>query len=417
MHVVIVGSSAAGVSAAETIRRLRGTEYKITMVSEESEDVYSRCLLPDLLAGRKTEEGIRFRPKDFFQKAGVDFLNGISAVELHPREKRLVLKNGHILSYDRLLLATGSSAALPDVPGADASGIFTLRTMADVRLMRKVMPGAAHVAVLGGGLIGLKAAYAFKMAGIKKVTVVVASDHLLSRQLDEEAAFLVEKELKNAGIEFLYNEDVQSFLPGAGGKLAGVLLKSGRELSVEVTLAAKGVRPNSALVEKAGGLVGRGIKVDNLLRTSLKDVYAAGDCIEVTDRLTGERVSSALWTLAAEQGRYAAANILNFNRPYPLPLTRLNSARFGRVDFISAGRLTGPEVQKHHDRINNTYRRLVFDGDRLVGFILAGKVDGAGVYTVLARSGRPLGTLKSSLLHGNAGETVLAQVMKRASTI
>jgi len=417
LHVVIVGSSAAGVSAVETIRRLKGTEVKITMVSEEPEGVYSRCLLPDLLAGRKTEEGIRFRPKDFFQKAGVDFLNGVSAVELHPREKHLVLENGHVLSYDRLLLATGGSAALPGVPGANAPGIFTLRTMADVRLLRKVMPGAAHVAVLGGGLIGLKAAHALKMAGIKKVTVIVASSHLLSRQLDEEAASMVEKELQSAGIEFLYNEDVRSFLPGAGGKLAGVLLKSGRELSADMALAAKGVRPNSALVEKAGGLAGRGIKVDNLLRTSLEDVYAAGDCIEVTDRLTGERVGSALWTLAAEQGRYAAANILNLSRPYPLPLTRLNSARFGRVDLISAGMLTGPEVQRHYDRINNTYRRLVFDGDRLVGFILAGKVDGAGVYTALARSGRPLGSLKRSLLHGNAGEATLAQMMKRSSTI
>jgi NAD(P)H-nitrite reductase large subunit len=176
---------------------------------------------------------------------------------------------------------------------------------------------------------------------------------------------------------------------------------------------AKGVRPNSGLVEKAGGRVGRGILVDSSLRTSLEDVYAAGDCIQVTDRLTGQKVNSALWTLAFEQGRYAAANMLGMARPYPAPLTRLNSARFGGVDVVSVGNLEGEEVLAHYDPLSRTYRRLVFSGGRLAGFILAGRVDGAGVYTALVKSGRPAWAYRRQLLEGRVGSVALDLLFKR----
>lgn len=413
MRFVIIGNSAAGVAAVETLRRLGGYQHSITVVSDEPTGAYSRCLLPDLVAGKSTEYSIRLRPAEFYRRLEVELLAGVAAVEVRPGEKRLVLQDGRELAYDRLLVATGAGPVLPAVPGIEAEEVFTLRTLRDARRLSALIPRVSGAVVVGGGLVGLKAALALKQAGLARVTVVVTSPRLLIRQLDERAAAMVERELLNAGINFIYNARVKAFVAGPQGRLTGVELEDGRELPAGLAVVAKGVRPNSGLVAKAGGKVGQGIVVDGNMRTSLEDIYAAGDCIQVTDRLTGQKVNSALWTLAFEQGRCAAANMLGMVRPYPAPLTRLNSARFGGVDVVSVGNLEGEEVLAQYDPLCHTYRRLVFDGERLVGFILAGKVDGAGVYTALVKSGRPAWGYRRQLLEGQVGSVSLGTLLEQ----
>ena len=403
MRFVIIGNSAAGVAAVETLRRLAGGGGEITVVSDEPGAAYSRCLLPDVLAGKKAEDSVRLRPRDFYRRSGVELIGGVRAVRLQPAAKKLLLQDGRELSYDRLLLAAGAEAVLPELPGARLPGVFTLRTLADARALMAAAGRAAAAVVAGGGLVGLKAALALRLAGVEKVTVVVTSPRLLIRQLDERAAALVERELLACGLEFIYNAAVREFTAGPDGRLIGAVLDDGRELPAGLAVVAKGVRPRTELAAQAGGRVGRGIQVDAHLRTSLPDVYAAGDCIEVRDRLTGQPVNSALWTLAFEQGRCAAANMAGKTLAYPAPLTRLNSARFGSVDVIAVGLIEGPEVFAHADGPARTYRRLVFDGERLVGFILAGRVDGAGIYTALVRSGRPARKHLRDLLAGRPG--------------
>lgn len=407
MHFVVIGCSAAGIAALETLRRLGGTGVRLTAITDEPSEPYSRCLLPDLLAGKKSEYSIRLRPTGFFQKLGVGFLPGLKAVALRPEEKKVFLEDGRELSFDRLLVATGATPVMPEVAGAGTKGVVTLRTLQDARQIASLFPRVSRAVILGGGLVGLKAALALKAAGVPHVTVAVASPRLLTRQLDEEAAAMVERELTAAGLEFIYNAQPRAFVPSTHGALAGVELCDGRELPADLALVAKGVRPNDQLVREAGGLVGAGIEVDRYLRTSLPDVFAAGDCIQVTDRLTGRKTNSALWTLAAEQGRYAAANMLGLARPYPPPLTRLNSARFGNLDVVAVGKIEGGEVLRTFEGTTGTYRRLVFEGERLVGFILVGKVEGAGVYTTLVKTGRPAWKWRHLLLEGRAGRIVL----------
>lgn len=407
MRYVVIGSSAAGIAALETLRSLGGPKAKISLVTRDPGEPYSRCLLPDLIAGHKTENSLRIRPSGIYHKLGVEVFSGLAAVELKPREKRIVLEDGRELAYDYLLVATGASPVGLGVPNEEAQGVFTLRNLDDAQKILALTPGIKRAIVAGGGLVGLKAAYALKKAGVPQVTVLITSSRLLSRQLDNEAASLVEAELSQLGIEFIYNCQVTSFATDSYGHLKGVVLKDGRELPADLAVIGKGVRPNTELVEKAGGRVERGIAVDSYLKTSLENVYAAGDCIQVTDRLTGEKVNSALWALASEQGRYAAANMLGILRPYPLPLTRLNSVRFGTLGVISVGQVGGPEVLSKYDPLNLSYRRLVFEGDWLVGFILAGKVEGAGIYTALIKSGRPAWSLRHQLLEGQVGGLVL----------
>lgn len=413
MHFVIIGNSAAGIAAVEALRRLGGTGVRITVVTEEPPEPYSRCLLPDLLCGKKTEYSIKLRPAGHYQRLGVELLAGIKAVALRPEEKKVFLEDGRELAFDRLLVATGASPVMPEVPGVNTKGVFALRTLQDARQIASLSPHASQAVILGGGLVGLKAALALKTAGVPRVLVAVASPRLLTRQLDEEAAAMVERELTAAGLEFIYNAQPKAFVANEQGALAGVELSDGRELPADLAVVAKGVRPNVSLVREAGGLVGAGIEVDRYLRTSLAGVYAAGDCIQVTDRLTGRKTNSALWTLAAEQGCYAAANMLDLGRPYPPPLTRLNSVRFGNLDVVAVGKIEGERVLTAFERTSRTYRRLVFEGERLVGFILAGKVEGAGVYTALVKAGRPAWRWREQLLEGRTGEVVLGELVAK----
>jgi len=402
LRYVIVGAGAAGLAAAQTLRRMDGAG-EIVMVSGEPEAAYARCLLPDVLAGTRTPSSLALRPEDFYRRQGVAFLAASRAVELWPGEKKIMLAGGRTLAYDRLLLATGARPVMPGWGGA--SGVFTLRALADARALRAMAGRVSAAVVAGGGLVGLKAAYALKKAGVKQVTVVVKSPRLLIRQLDEQAAAMVQAELAEAGLAFVFQADVASLAGDAGGRLTEVVLADGRTLPAGLVVSAKGVRPRTELLAAAGGAVGKGIRVDDFMSTSLPDVYAAGDCIEVTDRWTGEKVAAGLWPLACEQGRVAAANMAGRRVPYPAPVTRMNSARFGKVDVMSVGILEGPETVSGYDR--GTYRRLVFEGDRLAGFILAGGVDGAGVYTALVRSGRPARRWREALVAGDTGAVAL----------
>jgi NAD(P)H-nitrite reductase large subunit len=286
-------------------------------------------------------------------------------------------------------------------PGSALDGVCVLRNYDQAQTIGRLASASKHAVVIGGGLVGLKAAYGLRRRGVPSVTVVVKSNHLLMRQLDPESAAMVEKELKEAGVNFLYGLNPVELVPDAGQKkVAAAALEDGREIPAGLVLVGKGVRPNTGLVSEAGGEVGSGVKVDAFLETTLPGIYAAGDCIEVTDRITGSRTPSALWTLAVEQGRYAACNIAGKKKPYPQPLTRLNSAQFGKLPFISVGAVDdGEEYLTWRDK-GGAYRKLAIKEDRLTGFIMAGAIEQAGVYTSLVQAQKPLGALRQKLAHG-----------------
>lgn len=230
--------------------------------------------------------------------------------------------------------------------------------------------------------------------------MVVKSGHLLTRQLDAASAAMVDKELREAGIRFIYGQNPVGFDSGTGGKeIRSVSLEDGREIPADLVLVAKGVVSNIELVREAGGETAAGIKVNEYMETSLPNVYAAGDCIEVKDCVTGRQSASALWTLAVEQGRFAAYNMASRRKPYPQPLTRMNAAQFGGLPFISVGAVDeGEEVLTWKEK--GAYRLLAVRGDRLIGAILVGSIEAAGVYTSLIKSKRPLGDLRGELLKG-----------------
>ena len=401
MKVLIIGNSAAGLAAAETVRYL-DKHASINVITDEPDFAYSRCLIPEVLSKLKNFTGITYRPATFYSKNNINLSLSTRVAAIEPGNY-CRLESGEILNYDRLLIATGATPVKPTGSGADLDGIFTLRSYQQTLAIGQTADKAEQAVISGGGLVSLKGAYALRKRGVPKVTVLVKSPHILTRQLDEACASVIEKELTGMGIEFVFGVNPTGFLDKKGmGKVGAVLLEDGRELPAEVVLVGKGVTPNTDLVKNAGGQVNTGIIVNDYLETSLPGVLAAGDCIEVIDRVSGRAVSSALWTLAVEQGRCAAYNMLDKKRLYPQPLTTLNAAQFGSVPFVSVGNVRGSKSSSVFvSHIGKRYCSLVFEQDRLIGFILAGLVDRAGVYTALVKKGSLIKkSLKVKLLDG-----------------
>ncbi len=398
MKLLVVGGSAAGMSAALQYHRLKPSD-QVTVICDEG-SFYARCRIPEVLGGEAASGEISY-PASLPADGRLKVLHG-RAVSIDPDNRTVLLDGGSLLPCDKLLVAAGASPVRLGVEGEGLKGVLTLRSLGDALSAAEAARSARSGVVCGGGLVGLKGALALKKL-VPNVTVLVGSPGLLSRQLDETGSAMLERELKGIGINVVFNTRVERFLPsGGGGTLGGLLENNGGEMEAGVVIVGKGVRPNVDLVNKAGGAVGAGIKVNRQLQTSLPGIYAAGDCIEVEDFITGRPTPSGLWPLAVEQGRYAAYNMAGISRPYPRPITRMNSAQFGDLPIISVGARDGEEEYASITRQGRAYRRLVFTGGRLVGFILLGDVGKAGIYTALIKSRRTVpSALRQRLLEGS----------------
>lgn len=397
MRAVVIGGSAAGMSAARTYHALDSCS-QVTVISGEP-FFYARCRLPEVLSGESGPEGIVY-PWEAPADGSFNLIYG-KALALDVNKKSVLLEDGQEISFDSLLLATGAAPARLGAEGEDLEGIYSLRYIACARAASEAASRARSAVVAGGGLVGLKCAVALKKRGVP-VSVLVSGPGLLSRQMDAAGSAILEKELEGMGIKIFFCSSVSRFLPDdAGRAVKGLVLKDGRELEADLVMVGKGVRPNVGLLEEAGGAVGFGIKVDEFLRTGLPGIYAAGDCIEIADGVTGRTVPSGLWPLAVEQGRYAACNMAGLSRRYPKPLARMNSAQFGAAAVVSAGSLEGEEVYTRLQGSGKVYRRLAVSGGRLVGALLVGDVSNAGIYTALIKNRRPVsGKLIERLLGG-----------------
>lgn len=386
-RIVIVGNSAAGLSALAAIRRIDRVS-PVTLVSEEAAPAYSRVLLPHLVSGEARD--ISIRTADYFRAAGVQTLFGARATAID--SGTVTLEDGRLLPYDSLLLATGSSAAMPDIPGIGGDGVFALKSLADARGILRRLAGARDVLVVGGGLVCLLAIRAFLKRGLR-VRVAVSSDRILSRMLDPEGSRLVQERLEAAGVDVQVHADVAEIL-SRDGAVRGAVTTSGRELPGDLVIVAKGIRSNIGLATSGGLKTGRGIVVDQYLRTSRENVYAAGDAAESRDLLVkGKLTVCGTWFEAVFQGELAGCNMVGLRRP-TFGSLKMNVMEAAGLPVASIGLLeapdgTGEEVVRSRDGV---HRRLVLWNDRLVGAVLVGDVSDAGVLASIVRRRMPLST-------------------------
>ena len=387
MKYVIIGNSAAAVGAVEAIRT-RDQDGLITVVAKEPHHVYSRPLISYLLRGETDGERMKYRPDDFYIKNGVHALLGESACAIDPDKKEVALKSGGKLPYDKLLVAAGSQPFVPPVQGAaKVKRKFTFLSLDDARALQQALFPEARVLILGAGLIGLKCAegIADKAAS---VTVVDLADRVLPSILDERGSEIMRRHIEAQNVDFRLSDSIASLT----GDTA--LLKSGEVIPFDILVFAVGVRPNTDLVRAAGGAVNRGVVTDTRCCTTLPDVYAAGDCAESHDITTGIDRVLALWPNAYMQGECAGLNMAGGDRIFDRAMP-MNAIGFFGLHIITAGSCEGESCVFEQD---GSYKRLVIRDGKLVGYILIGAVERAGIYTALIRDRTPLNSIDFELI-------------------
>jgi nitrite reductase (NADH) large subunit len=402
MRHLIIGNSAAGIFAAEAIRRVM-PEAEITMLSDEPYGAYSRCLITYYLAGDREEKHLAIRDSDFYDRTGINLRLGEKVIGVNPSARTVTTITERVYHYDRLLVASGASPEAPFIPGADCRAVFAgLRTLNDAKSMQRYVAPGKKAVIIGAGQVSLKTAYGLCRRGMD-VTVISSSPQIFSQALDETAAAMVEARLAAHGIRFLKNSDVEE-VGSRGPSVCMVRTCDGKELEADLVVIGKGVRPNTGFLSQSGVALERGVLTDEYQQTNMPDIYAAGDVVESYDRAMQCRRVNAIWPNATEQGRIAGLNMAGTPTRYHGSLA-MNSAELFGFNVIAGGMGRGSEpeyeVTRNTDYLGN-YRRLVWEGDILRGFILAGDTRNAGVLTALVREGRPLGRHKDKLCAGRA---------------
>lgn len=393
---VVIGNSAAGLACIEAIREV-DSDSKIINISQEARRPYSRCLLSYYLAGAIDADRLWIRSKDYYKELNVEPLLKTEVTAIDVKNKSVKASGGKTINYDYLLFGSGGSPKKVDLKGIDKKGVFYLRTLDDADGIRAMLKDVKDVAVLGGGLIGLRAAYSLSRQG-KKVHVIVKSSHVFSQILDFESADMIGQQLQNNGIDIRTGLAAVEIL--GKEKVGGVLLDDGSKLDCQFIIIGKGVSANIDLL-KDKVKINEGIIVDDYLRTSQDSIYAAGDVAEGYDILEGRPSVNAVWPAAIRQGKIAGFNMAGKKTIYE-GSCRMNSVDFFGIACISFG-IVRPEGSEYEELIHgnlskNIYRKIVLKNNRIVGGILVTDVEKHGVYMHLALQKADISDIKDILV-------------------
>lgn len=416
MTYIVVGNSAAGLFAIEEIRK-HDVQSELIVLTAEQVPSYSRCLTTYFLAGDIPASHLYLRNDDFAERLNLKIVYGVKVNGIDPQQQIVRSVDGREWHYNKLLLAMGSSAKRLTIPGANFPEVFTLRTMEDALAINKVIEqGAQKCVVIGGGLVSLKSAYALRKRGLE-VTVVVSSKQILSQMLDVKAAGLIQEHLSINGIKFLLKTEALSIT--GEDHVQGVKIAPETELAADLVIVGKGVRPNIQELSDFGFNIDRGLQVDSSLATNLPNIYAAGDIAETWDLVRQKLNVNATWPNATTQGRIAGANMCGGTEVYSGSLG-LNSVDFFGLSAMSVGitKLQDNNTSGNWDQeeelkmVGNIphYRKLIWQGDILKGFILVGDTSKCGVLTALIKAGRPLSPDQKKLTLGKRGTLTIGMI-------
>lgn len=343
---IIIGSSAAGLSAASTLSR-HDVHARIICISDEQEQPYNKCFLVDYVSADRSRQELFTLRSSLTDNANFTLLLGKTVIQIDPDRMAVMLSDGQYLSYDTLFMGMGGTAIKPSLPGSAAcAGVFTFYTLADIdNLMAYATQRVVRTAVvIGAGLSGLECANAVCARGLK-VTLVERGNRVLSHHTDQGGSSFIAKAAQAMGVTIVTMTEIQE-ITGDDGHVTGVLLSDGRSLSADVVIFAVGMRPNTALANQAGiTLHGRHVKVDNRLQTNRENIFAGGDLVVAPCVVTGLLVPSTTWPDAVLQGSIAAYGMMGQTRVYPGVIGHTVSHFFG-FDIASCGILQGPSKRK-----------------------------------------------------------------------
>jgi nitrite reductase (NADH) large subunit len=399
-HLVIVGNGMAGHRLLEALLKHERRPQRITVIGEERSPAYNRILLSPWLAGETERQALTLRDANWYADESVDLVLGERVIDVDRERRQVMTDSGRDIAYDRLVLATGSRPAIPNVPGTSLIGVHGFRDLDDAAALTHVAQNAtAHTnraIVIGGGLLGLEAAEGLRKRGMQ-VTVLQRSQQLLNRQLDVTAATLLQNELEERGLDIVTGAQLSGFEGDGQGYVRAVRLADGRRLDADCVVVAAGIVPNAELGRHIGLTTARGIAVDAWLTTSDPAIHALGECCEFDGQTYGlvEPIWRQVEVLTAKLCHEAIDGYVEAPTATKLKVSGISLYAFGPIEPDA-----GHEVLTYHDPQQGDYRRLLLRDNRIEGAVLYGDTAFGPWYFEQSLAGRDLGVCRQALLFG-----------------
>lgn len=411
---LIIGNSAGGIGAAESIREV-DRKGSLAIVSDEPYPAYSRPLISEYLARKCSLEGMLFRLADFYQKNNIRTFLGSKVERLDIDEHAIELEDGRRIAWGKLLLASGGLPIVPQIEGIDKRGVFTFTTFDDAKAIDQFLNGVAQAVVIGGGLIGVSVTEALVKRGIQ-VTVVEMKEQLLNTILDEEASALEEAALRQAGVSIITGHTVAE-ISGDSSKekaVSSVTLDDGSRIPCNLVIVAIGVVPRTELVSNTKIEVNRGIVVDRYMATSSPDVYACGDAAEAYDFIYGEYRLTPVWPNAYMGGRIAGFNMSGIPTEYQGG-TVINSLKYFGLDVVTAGMVIPADdsYEVLSQKEGNIYHKVILKDGIVVGMVFVGNIEKSGIVFSLIKDKVKADGFKQALVANDFGLASLPEEIWR----
>ena len=397
-RLVVVGNGMAATRTVETLLSRAPQRYDITVIGAEPYPNYNRILLSAVLAGEKALDDIVIHPRVWYDENGVSLLTGNPVAAVDRTTKMVsIAGGGTVIPYDKLLLATGSEPLAPPITGLDLPGVQAFRNIADAEAMLAACERGRRTVVIGGGLLGLEAAWGLKRRGMS-VAVVHLMPTLMERQLDAITGEMLQRDLEARGVAVFTNCQAEEIV--GRQRVEGVRLADGRHIAADLVVVAIGIRPNVGLAVAAGLDVNRGILVGDDLRTSDPSIYAVGECIEHNGQMFG--LVAPIW----EQAEVCGARLAGDERAVYVPSPVFTSLKITGVNVFSAGALAAEDKADEevalHDRRRGIYKKLILRDGRIVGSVLYGQVADGPWYVQLMRAKADVSAFRDQAVFGLA---------------
>lgn len=395
--LLVIGNGMVTGRFLDELMRFVPHNYQVTVLSAEPFGSYNRIMLSSVLSGEASIQEIIQKPTEWYKKNNIKLLYGDAAVHIDGAKKQVRTKNDRIFAYDHLVIATGSRSAKIPAGNQQLKNIFPFRSIADTENMLDKAATAQSAVVIGGGFLGLEAAWGLAKRGVK-VTVIHRSKHLLNRQLDQTAAQMLQDKLEDAGLTFFLQSEVTSFV--GNEQLQGAELKSGERLTCDMAIIATGITPNAELGWDARLSGSRAIAVDGYMQTSDPHISAIGECVEIEGKTFG--LVDPLW----QHAKILATRLCETDPSRWLFFTHQHTAtklKISGLQLYSAGLVDGSEgVQPItiHDPKANIYRKLNLKDGKIIGIVLFGDVRSGSWYFDLMEQKEDVSQMLPKIIFG-----------------
>jgi len=404
-RLVVIGNGMAGMRTVETLLQNAPKQYVITVFGAEPHGNYNRIMLTPVLFGAKKIEEIMIHDLAWYQKNNITLHCGAdkTVVNVDRAQRRVIARDGTVAEYDRLLIATGSLPLMLPIPGRETEGVMGFRDIADVEQMIQKAQTRQHAVILGGGLLGLEAAYGLQKRGMA-VTVINRARHLLNKQLDEKAGSLLKQELEQKGLDFRLGTTIKEII-STEGHISQVMLEDGTVLPADILVMATGIKPNIELAQRIGLTCERGIIVNDTMQTSDPAVYSVGECVQHRGELFG------LVAPVYEQAKVCANHLAAKNtRPYQ-SMSSATMLKVTGIDLFSVGNFDGDATTEEIvfiDSAINVYKKIVLKNNRIVGMVMYGDTSHSAWYMNLIKDQTDISAFRDQLIFGQPALSVAA---------